>query len=64
MQVNGKKRGDVRVPREADSKAIEAIVLADPAVQKFVERPAGEESRRRAGTAGQRRGVMRTESND
>jgi leucyl-tRNA synthetase len=36
VQVNGKKRGDVRVPRDADSKAIETIVLADPAVQKFV----------------------------
>jgi leucyl-tRNA synthetase len=36
VQVNGKKRGDVRVPRGADSKAIEALVLADPAVQKHV----------------------------
>jgi len=36
VQVNGKKRGDVRVPREADAKAIERIVLADPAVQKHV----------------------------
>ncbi|HZM43253.1 MAG TPA: leucine--tRNA ligase [Burkholderiales bacterium] len=37
VQVNGKKRGDVRVPRDADRKAIEAIVLADPAVQRHVE---------------------------
>ena len=36
VQVNGKKRGDVRVPRDADAKAIETIVLADPAVQKHV----------------------------
>jgi len=36
VQVNGKKRGDVRVPRGADAKAIEALVLADPAVQKHV----------------------------
>jgi leucyl-tRNA synthetase len=36
VQVNGKKRGDVRVPRDADRKAIEAIVLADPAVQKHI----------------------------
>jgi leucyl-tRNA synthetase len=36
VQVNGRKRGDVRVPRDADSKAIETIVLADPAVQKHV----------------------------
>ena len=36
VQVNGKRRGDVRVPRDADTKAIETIVLADPAVQKHV----------------------------
>ncbi|MDB5864076.1 MAG: leucyl-tRNA synthetase [Betaproteobacteria bacterium] len=36
VQVNGKKRGDVRVPRDADRKAIEALVLADANVQKFV----------------------------
>jgi leucyl-tRNA synthetase len=36
VQINGRKRGDVRVPRDADSKAIETIVLADPAVQKHV----------------------------
>ncbi len=36
VQVNGKKRGDVRVPRDADSRAIERIVLADPAVQRHV----------------------------
>jgi leucyl-tRNA synthetase len=36
VQVNGKKRGDVRVPREADRGAIEALVLANPNVQKFV----------------------------
>jgi leucyl-tRNA synthetase len=36
VQVNGKKRGDVRVPRDADRKAIEILVLADPAVQKHI----------------------------
>jgi leucyl-tRNA synthetase len=36
VQVNGKKRGEVRVPRDADGKAIENIVLADPTVQKHV----------------------------
>ncbi len=36
VQVNGRKRGDVRVPRDADRKAIESIVLADPAVQRHV----------------------------
>jgi leucyl-tRNA synthetase len=37
VQVNGKKRGDVRVPRDADRAAIEQLVLANPAVQKFVD---------------------------
>jgi leucyl-tRNA synthetase len=36
VQVNGKKRGDVRVPREAGKAAIEAAVLAHPEVQKFM----------------------------
>jgi leucyl-tRNA synthetase len=36
VQVNGRKRGDVRVPRDADSTAIERIVLADPAVQRHI----------------------------
>src|SRR5262249_28673240 len=37
VQVNGKKRGDVRVPRDADRKAIETIVLADPGVRRHVD---------------------------
>jgi leucyl-tRNA synthetase len=36
VQVNGKKRGDLRVPRDADKAAIEAAVLAHVEVQKFV----------------------------
>jgi leucyl-tRNA synthetase len=36
VQVNGKKRGDIRVPREAPRSEIEAKVMADPSVQKFV----------------------------
>jgi leucyl-tRNA synthetase len=36
VQVNGRKRGGVRVPREADRAAIEKIVLADAGVKKFV----------------------------
>jgi leucyl-tRNA synthetase len=36
VQVNGKKRGDVRVPREADKKTIEETVLALPFVQKVI----------------------------
>ena len=37
VQVNGKKRGDVRVPREADRATIEKIVLANAGVRKFVD---------------------------
>jgi len=36
VQVNGKHRGSVRVPRDADRQAIEKLVLVDPAVQKHV----------------------------
>jgi len=36
VQVNGKKRGDVRVPRDADKPAIEAAVLTHAEVQKFL----------------------------
>jgi leucyl-tRNA synthetase len=36
VQVNGKKRGDIRVPREAGKQEIEALVLADPNVQKYI----------------------------
>jgi leucyl-tRNA synthetase len=36
VQINGKKRGDVRVPHGADRAAIEKIVLADAGVQKHI----------------------------
>jgi leucyl-tRNA synthetase len=36
VQVNGKKRGDVRVPREADKTTIERMVLALAFVQKAI----------------------------
>jgi leucyl-tRNA synthetase len=36
VQVNGKRRADARVPREADNATIEKIVLSHPNVQKFV----------------------------
>ena len=36
VQVNGKKRGSVRVPREADNQVIEALVLADPEIQRAI----------------------------
>ena len=36
VQVNGRRRADVRVPREADHATIEKIVLAHANVQKFV----------------------------
>jgi leucyl-tRNA synthetase len=37
VQVNGRKRGEMRVPREADRPAIEKLVLANPNVQKYVD---------------------------
>jgi leucyl-tRNA synthetase len=36
VQVNGKLRGSVRVPRAAERSEIEALALANPNVQKFV----------------------------
>ncbi|MBK4734849.1 leucine--tRNA ligase [Noviherbaspirillum pedocola] len=36
VQVNGKLRGSIRVPREADRAAIEAAAMASEGVQKFV----------------------------
>jgi leucyl-tRNA synthetase len=36
VQVNGRKRGDVRVPRDADTTTIERIVLALSFVQKAI----------------------------
>jgi leucyl-tRNA synthetase len=37
VQVNGKKRADVTVARDADQKTIEAAVLSLEAVQKAME---------------------------
>jgi leucyl-tRNA synthetase len=37
VQVNGKLRGSVKVPKEADKTAIEAAALANENVKKFVE---------------------------
>lgn len=37
VQVNGKKRADVTVPRDADAAAVEAATLALEAVQKALE---------------------------
>jgi leucyl-tRNA synthetase len=36
VQVNGKLRGSIMVPKDADRAAIEATALADEQVQKFV----------------------------
>jgi len=37
VQINGKKRADVTVPREADARAVEAATLALDAVQRALE---------------------------
>ena len=36
VQVNGKKRGGVRVPREANNDTIESLTLADPEIMRAV----------------------------
>ena len=37
VQVNGKLRATLDVPVSADRAAVEALALAEPNVQKFVE---------------------------
>jgi leucyl-tRNA synthetase len=37
VQVNGKLRGRVSVPADADKAAIESLAVADENVQRFVE---------------------------
>jgi len=37
VQVNGKLRGSIRVPKNATREEIQAAALANPAVQKFLE---------------------------
>ncbi len=37
IQVNGKLRGSVKVPKDADKAAIEAAALAEESVSKFIE---------------------------
>jgi len=37
VQVNGKLRGQIRVPKDAGKEAIEAMARANPNVQKFIE---------------------------
>ncbi|HKA46023.1 MAG TPA: leucine--tRNA ligase [Burkholderiales bacterium] len=36
VQVNGRKRADIRVPREAGHDAVQDLVLAHPSVQKHI----------------------------
>jgi leucyl-tRNA synthetase len=37
IQVNGKLRGNVTVPKDAAKDVIEQSVLAEPSIQKFLE---------------------------
>ena len=34
IQINGKRRSEISVPLDLDSKSVEALVLADAAVQR------------------------------
>ena len=36
VQVNGKRRSEVRVPKDADEAAVRAAVLADETVQRHL----------------------------
>jgi leucyl-tRNA synthetase len=37
IQINGKRRGEITMPRGADPKAVEAEALANPVVQAYLE---------------------------
>lgn len=37
MQVNGKRRAEIRVPKGADRATIEAAALADPAIRRVLD---------------------------
>ena len=37
VQINGKRRAEIKVPKDADNAMIEALVLAEPQVEKFVD---------------------------
>ena len=37
IQINGKRRAEITVPTDMAKDAIEALVLADPEVQKFLD---------------------------
>ncbi|MEZ5893550.1 MAG: hypothetical protein R3C58_10495 [Parvularculaceae bacterium] len=37
MQVNGKRRGEITVPAEADNAAVEKAALSDADVQRHID---------------------------
>ena len=53
LQVNGKLRGAIKVPADAEQAAIEAAALASPEFARFADGKPREEGDRRAGPAGQ-----------
>src|SRR5207244_11115177 len=51
VQVNGKLRGPIKVPKAADRSTIEGLALSNPNVQKFV---AGQSVKKVVGVRGRR----------
>ena len=37
IQINGKRRGEIAVPRDMAAPEVEALVLADAAIQRFLD---------------------------
>jgi leucyl-tRNA synthetase len=37
VQINGKRRAEISVPRDADKDMIEKVVMAEPQVEKFLD---------------------------
>ena len=57
VQVNGKVRGHITVPADADAAAVEAAALAEPRVIAAMGGADAEEGHRRARPDGQHRGL-------
>ena len=50
IQINGKRRSEITVPKDMAKEEVEKLVLADDAVQQGAGRRPAEEADRRAGT--------------
>ena len=60
VQINGKLRGRIQVPADADRAALEQAARADPQDRRAAGRQDGRQGDRRAGADGQLRGEVKS----